>query len=101
MAHETIRKVTELVAEGTKFYIVKRTDIHPGTSEVRILYCAIDEKYVDENGCLNKELNGLQMHARKTLDECINEVISVQKAKKLMEQGVDEMDAIMISLGLK
>ena len=39
-------------------------------------YLSINKEYIDENGCLTQELNGLQMHASKDLNDCVNSTIA-------------------------
>ena len=37
-------------------------------------YVAIDHKYLDDNGYLAQQLNGLQMHMEKDLYDCLSSV---------------------------
>ena len=37
-------------------------------------YVAIDHKYLDDNGCLAVQLNGLQMHMERDLYDCLSSV---------------------------
>ena len=64
-----------------------------GTLEGR--YVAIEDKYIDENGCCNTQLNGIQMHASKTLEDCMNRVSSQVKVDALVEAGMEPLEAIM------
>ena len=53
--------VKEFKTFEKRFVIVKQDDA----------YCAIDYKYIDEEGKLKQGLNGLQMHCAKTLEDCM------------------------------
>ena len=79
-----MKRITTLVVREEKFEIVHYMD----------RYCAINTKYI-ENGRLVKQLNGLQMHARNTLAECIDETrMSVEVKYMVDELGMTIEDAI-------
>lgn len=56
-------------------------------------YCAINNEYLDERGCLTVGLNGLQMHAAQTLDECIGNVNRAEDLRYYIEQGMSKAEA--------
>ena len=51
-------------------------------------YVAIDHKYLDENGYLTQELNGLQMHMEKDLYDCLS---SVRISYRFRHEGADKV----------
>ena len=57
-------------------------------------YVAIDHKYLDENGCLAVQLNGLQMHMEKDLYDCLSSVrISYRVRHEESDQVFAELKA--------
>ena len=72
-----LKKLTTLLVRDREFYIVKIDDY----------YCAIEDKYLDENGVVNQKLNGLQMHAEKTMEQCIKAVQDSVEIDYLMDNG--------------
>lgn len=60
------------------------------------MYLAIEDKYINEDGRLNTKLNGLQMHAGKTMDECINYVTDMVEVEYLVSQGHTKAEAMCI-----
>ena len=57
-------------------------------------YCAVNTKYLDENGRLKKTLNGLQLHARSTLQECIDEVRMSVEVQQMTDKGMTIEEAL-------
>lgn len=70
---------------GEKFVIVRNEDGW---------YLAINTKYIDEDGKLNKPLNGLQMHANKDLKQCVQTTITCVEFKALTDAGFTVEEAI-------
>ena len=66
--------ITTLVARGRKFYITTWEGELPQMIGTQKRYVAIEDKYLDENMCLTQTLNGFQMHAEPTLEQCIQAV---------------------------
>ena len=64
-------------------------------------YMAIEDKYIDENGCLKQELNGLQTCASKTLDECIRRMNERVRIDALEEAGYTMEEAMMMVFGVQ
>ena len=50
-------------------------------------YLAIEDKYLDENGCLTEKLNGWQMHADKSLKNCLEGTRLACRIDALREHG--------------
>lgn len=87
-----MKNITTLNTEGRKFYIVQNDDG---------FYCAIEDKFVDENGKLTQKLNGLQMNANKNVADCINQTMSKCRIDTLVKNGMDVTTAIQkVILGI-
>ena len=85
-----MKHITTCTRRGTTFEVVQNDEGW---------YLAIDRRYIDADGCLTKELNGLEMHADKELDRCIDMARQSVDADYYMEryiaQGMDEDMALM------
>ena len=57
-------------------------------------YLAINKEYLDENGRLTRELNGLQMHASKDINACVNSTIADVEIEHLENEGMTLEEAI-------
>ena len=57
-----MKKITTLIARDRHFTIIQNNEG---------FYLAIEDKYIDANGCLKQALNGFQMHASKDLNMCL------------------------------
>lgn len=79
-----MERIQTLVVRNEKFEVVKFEG----------MYCAINHKYLDENMCLTRSLNGLQMHANTDLQECLNTAKDSAEIDYLMSQGMTLEDAI-------
>lgn len=77
--------VKDFSIRGKHFVIVKHQD----------LYCAIEDKYITD-GKVNKCLNGLEMHAGKTLEDCINFTTDYAEIEYLIGQGHTRAEAVAI-----
>ena len=87
-----MKKITTLQARDRKFYIVKNDQGY---------YLAIENKYIDENGKLNTNLNGLQMNASKDLNECLKRTKDQIEVDFLVSNGMDALKAIqLVVLGI-
>lgn len=53
--------ITKYHVNDRTFYIIKKDEF----------YLAIEDKYIDENGKINKRLNGMQMNASKDMNTTI------------------------------
>ena len=62
-------------------------------------YLSINKEYLDENGCLTQELNGLQMHASKDLNDCVNSTIADVEIEHLEAEGMTLEEAIKTYYG--
>lgn len=62
-------------------------------------YLSINKEYLDENGCLTQELNGLQMHASKDLNDCVNSTIADVEIEHLEKEGMTLEEAIKTYYG--
>lgn len=59
-------------------------------------YCGIEDKYIDEDGRLNKTLNGFQMRANKVLSECIKGLTDEVNMDYLVSHGHTRAEAFCI-----
>lgn len=75
--------ITTLLARDRKFYII----------HFKGYYCAIEDKYLDEDMKLTQQLNGLQMHAMKDMPQCIKSVQDAVEIDYLMSLGMSFEDA--------
>lgn len=80
-----MKNITTLVVRNEKFHIVKNEEG---------FYLAINSKYVDKDMKLTQALNGLQMHASKDLNTCITNARNAVEVRYLIEQGMDEIQAV-------
>lgn len=85
-----MKKITTLYVREREFYIVQNADG---------FYLAIEDKYVDGFGCLKQALNGLQMHASKKLENCIETTKLVVEVDYLVSKGMERNEAMRIALG--
>lgn len=82
--------VTKFYYRGRTFYICTWTGELPQMTGEQTRYVAIEDKYVDENGCLTQTLNGFQMHAEDTAQKCMESVkFSVDVHCRMEETGED------------
>lgn len=64
-------------------------------------YLAIEDKYLDERGCLKVALCGPQMHAMRNLDDCLKQVTSCVEIDYLTSQGMDLAEAFCKVQGIE
>lgn len=77
--------IKDFSIRGKHFVIVKHQD----------MYCAIEDKYITD-GKINKCLNGAEMHAGQTLEDCIHFTTDYAEIEYLREQGHTRAEAIAI-----
>ena len=77
--------IKDFSIRGKHFVIVKHQD----------MYCAIEDKYITD-GKINKQLNGIEMHAGNTLEDCIHFATDYAEVEYLIEQGHTRAEAIAI-----
>ena len=58
------------------------------------MYLAIEDKYIDADGKLNTALNGLQMHASKDLNMCLNTTKDAVEVDYLVSTGMTRKQAL-------
>ncbi len=75
--------LTTLQVRGKTFYVVKNGNY----------FCAIDTEYLDEDGRLKQTLNGLQMHANKSMPQCIEETRASVEIEYRIGEGMSFEDA--------
>lgn len=56
-------------------------------------YLAINKKYIDADGKLTRQLNGIQMHANKNLNDCLNSTMDACKIDYYVSQGMSREEA--------
>jgi hypothetical protein len=78
-----MKRITTLHVEGHAFEIVYYKNY----------YCAIDHKYIDDDGRLTQQLNGLQTFASKTKQECIDRACKYIQIEQMQNEGFTFEDA--------
>lgn len=63
-------------------------------------YCAIDEKYIDKNGCLTQTLNGFHTFADRNLETCLNRVRDRVEIDYLESTGMSKAEAFATHFGM-
>ncbi len=63
-------------------------------------YGAISSKYLDSEGKLNQELNGLQMHISSCIDGCISNIKFEKRYESLINSGVSKWKALALASGI-
>jgi len=80
--------LTTLLVRDRKFYITTWEWELPQMLGTQKRYIAIEDKYLDENMCLTRTLNGFQMHAEEKIEDCIQAVRqSVEVDWRMKEYG--------------
>lgn len=79
-----MRRVTTLHARDRHFVIVQNNEG---------FYLAIEDKYLDENGCTTKALNGFEMHASLDLNMCIQCTKDAVDIDYLKSTGLSDEEA--------
>lgn len=82
-----MKKITEVISRGRKFYIVKD---ERG-------YWGIEDKFFT-NGILNKQINGLEGHLKETCSDCIKSVLYTIEVGYLVANGMDINEALVKAL---
>lgn len=67
-------------------------------NEAEKWYGAINYKYIDENGRLTRQLNGLQMKIGDSVEKVINNVLFAEKFRALIAQGMSLEEASLAML---
>lgn len=80
-------KVTTLVVRGRHFIVVKNDEG---------FYLAIETKYIDADGRLNTALNGMQMHASKDLNMCLECTKDAVDIDYLKSTGLNKDEAFKV-----
>lgn len=78
--------VKDYSVRGRHFVIVKHQDV----------FCAVEDKYIDENGKLNKALRGVELHPASKLEDCLNYVKDYVEVEYLVSQGHSRAEAFCI-----
>lgn len=79
-----MKNITTLVVRDRQFEIVLKDEY----------YCAVEDKYIDADGRLNTTLNGLQMHASESLEQCIEITRSCVEVEYLEANGYTWREAM-------
>ena len=82
--------VKNLIIRNRHFTIVKNGDG---------FYLAIEDKYITD-GKLNQTLNGIQMHASKELNQCIEDTKNTVEIDWLVSQGHSMAEAFAIHFNM-
>lgn len=81
-----MKKVTTFVSENRTFHIVKDDRG----------YWGIEDKHLDQNGCLSVKLNGMSGHLHDTLEATLESIRFQTKLDKLIASGMSFEDAARI-----
>ena len=94
MAKLNVKVITNdyKASDGKHYYIVKTT------LNGKTQYGVIDYEWVDENGRLNREINGINMKLQNTVAELITLVEQDVKYRKLKAEGIDDMVALIMAM---
>lgn len=82
-----MKRVTTLHVRGRQFQIVRNAEG---------FFLAIEDKYLDANGCLTETLNGFQMHASKDLATCLETTKDAVEIDYLKSTGLDKDEAFKV-----
>lgn len=63
-------------------------------------YMAIEDKYLDENGCLNQQLCGKQLYPAREVKECMKHVNNECDIAYHIENGMSKAEAFSTVLGI-
>ena len=64
-------------------------------------YLAIEDKYLDDRGCLKQALCGAQMYAMRTLKDCLRHVEACVHQDQLIAQGYSLAKAFCLVNGVE
>lgn len=81
-----MKKATTLVVRDKRFEIV--------LEEKSNMWCSVEHKYIDEDGRLNTKLNGFQMNASKSMNDCIDITRKNVEIEYLEGEGFSKAEAI-------
>lgn len=84
-----MKTITTLNYKSESFLIVKKLEHTNKPGEVKEMYLAINKKYIDEDGRLNTQLNGFQMHASESMKMCMNGAMDEVDINELQSQGIE------------
>ena len=83
-----MKRITTYIEAGRAFEICKATG--EGKKDG---YWAFEDKYIDENGRLTKDFNGISGFFTQSMEETIGLVSNCIKVDALVEAGMDRMEA--------
>ena len=86
MTVKTVKLITTYYEGEKAFYILRDEENH---------FWAIEDKYVDENGHMKQEINGITGLRSKTPAEAIQKAHERIAYQKLIAQGMDKEEAII------
>ena len=82
---KVLRKVTELRSIRESYKVCKYDNY----------YVAVNVKYIDENGAITKPLNGIEMCASDTVQECIQNTLVRDIGLYFVDEGYEPIDVVM------
>lgn len=96
MANTTFKKVTTYIVYGHVYHIFYNETGWEGDINDNH-YCTFKDEWLDENGCLNRTVNGLDMAISQSVAEVISHINNREELAHIHEtEGVDIMEAIKI-----
>ena len=81
---KVFRKVTELRTVRESYKVCKFDNY----------YVSINVKYIDENGAITEPLNGFEMCASSTIQECIQNTLVRDIALEFADEGYEPLDIV-------
>ena len=93
MKNETFEKVTTYIENNSEYTIIYYAEGW-NIGEDILHYAGINNKYINEEGKLTKQLNGLEMNISRSVKECISSIHYKEGINYIMEnEGVDVLEA--------
>lgn len=93
----TFKKVTTYVVYGHEYHIFFNKEGWAGDPNNNH-YCAFKKEWIDENGCLNRTVTGLDMAISQSVEEIISRINYREELTHIQETEAngDIMEAIKI-----
>lgn len=82
--YKEFRKVTELKTVRESYKVCKFDEY----------YVSVNVKYIDENGVITRGLNGIEMCASSTVQECIQNTLIRDMALEFADEGYEPEDIV-------
>ena len=95
---QTFKTITTFVIYGHEYHIMYTAQGWEGDPNDNH-YCAFKDEWIDENGCLNRQVNGLDMAISHSVKEVLQHIKNREEMDHLMQtEGVDVMEACRLMI---